>query len=104
MRLVVSTPTGSTRARSAALELFGQRLPSPLIVAPTGFNGLAYGQGDLALARGAAALGLPVPTKPAHSQKIAKFVPAIVTAQQEAQKEDFMRTYGPMLAKKDQDA
>jgi len=48
-----------TRARSAALELFGQRLPSPLIVAPTGFNGLAYGQGDLALARGAAALGLP---------------------------------------------
>lgn len=48
-----------TSARSSGIHLFGRRLGSPLIVAPTGFNGLAYPQGDLALARAAAGAGVP---------------------------------------------
>ena len=48
-----------TSARSIGIRLFGRDLATPLVVAPTGFNGLAYPQGDLALARAAAAVGVP---------------------------------------------
>lgn len=48
-----------TMARSGAVRLFGSELPTPLVVAPTGFNGLAYADGDLALARAAGAQGVP---------------------------------------------
>ncbi len=46
-------------ARSQALRLLGQELPSPLLLAPTGLNGLVRRDGDVALARAAAAHGLP---------------------------------------------
>ncbi|MBL8492611.1 MAG: alpha-hydroxy-acid oxidizing protein [Rhodocyclaceae bacterium] len=45
--------------RSQAVRLLGQELPSPLLVAPTGLNGLVRRDGDVALARAAAAHGLP---------------------------------------------
>jgi len=48
-----------TMSRSTAIRLFGGELPTPLVVAPTGFNGLAYANGDLALARAAGAHGIP---------------------------------------------
>ena len=40
-------------------ELFGESLHLPLVIAPTGFNGMLWPQGDLALARAAAAAGIP---------------------------------------------
>jgi len=40
-------------------ELFGERIPFPLAIAPTGAAGLMWHKGDLALARAAAAAGVP---------------------------------------------
>ena len=40
-------------------EIFGQRIPFPLAVAPTGAAGLMWHKGDLALARAAASAGVP---------------------------------------------
>jgi len=40
-------------------EIFGRRVPFPLAVAPTGAAGLVWHNGDLALARAAAAAGVP---------------------------------------------
>lgn len=40
-------------------SLFGTELPVPLIIAPTGLNGIFLARGDLALARAAAAAGVP---------------------------------------------
>ena len=48
-----------TRARHQRITLFGRESPSPLIIAPTGGNGLAYPLGDLALARAARRFGIP---------------------------------------------
>ncbi|MAS03850.1 MAG: alpha-hydroxy-acid oxidizing enzyme [Ahrensia sp.] len=43
----------------AAAALFGKRAMLPLAVAPTGFNGLLWPDGDLALARAASSAGVP---------------------------------------------
>lgn len=40
-------------------DLLGRPAPIPMAVAPTGFNGLLWPKGDLALARAAAAAGIP---------------------------------------------
>jgi len=48
-----------TTARNHRTELFGRPSAAPLIVAPTGMNGMLYPQGDIALARAAASLGIP---------------------------------------------
>ncbi len=48
-----------TRARHQRVPLFGEESPLPLIIAPTGGNGIAYPLGDLALARAAARFGIP---------------------------------------------
>jgi (S)-mandelate dehydrogenase len=40
------------------VTLFGTRLALPLVIAPTGFNGMLWRDGDLALARSAAAAGI----------------------------------------------
>jgi len=42
-----------------ATELFGESLHLPLVIAPTGFNGMLWPQGDLALANAASAAGIP---------------------------------------------
>jgi lactate 2-monooxygenase len=48
--------------RDLSVELFGRRLPSPLLLAPVGVIGLCDpdGHGDLATARAAAATGVPM--------------------------------------------
>ena len=46
--------------RDLGVELFGRRLPAPLLVAPIGVLELAHRDADLAVARAGAALGLPV--------------------------------------------
>lgn len=46
-------------APDLSTTLFGQRLPLPLVVGPTGLNGLLRDQGDLQLASAASRAGLP---------------------------------------------
>jgi (S)-mandelate dehydrogenase len=48
-----------TRERQQRTELFGRASASPLVIAPTGLNGMAWPRGDIALARAAAAAGVP---------------------------------------------
>jgi (S)-mandelate dehydrogenase len=45
--------------RAIACELFGAAVAAPIIVAPTGLNGLLWPKGDLALARAAARASIP---------------------------------------------
>jgi lactate 2-monooxygenase len=45
--------------RDLSIELFGRRLPSPLLLCPIGVLELAHREADLAVARAAAALGVP---------------------------------------------
>jgi isopentenyl diphosphate isomerase/L-lactate dehydrogenase-like FMN-dependent dehydrogenase len=45
--------------RSQEISLFGKRQKMPIIVAPTGSTGLAWYEGEIALARAAAAHGIP---------------------------------------------
>lgn len=44
--------------RNQSVELFGQRLSSPLIVGPTGLAGIVWPEGDLCLARASVAKGV----------------------------------------------
>jgi isopentenyl diphosphate isomerase/L-lactate dehydrogenase-like FMN-dependent dehydrogenase len=45
--------------RSQAIELFGKRHEMPIAIAPTGSAGLTWYEGEIALARAAAAAGIP---------------------------------------------
>ncbi len=47
-------------ARDLSIELFGRTLPTPLLLAPVGVLDLAHRDADLAVARAAAALGVPM--------------------------------------------
>ncbi|MBA3301504.1 MAG: alpha-hydroxy-acid oxidizing protein [Thermoleophilaceae bacterium] len=49
-----------TSARDPGTELFGRRSPGPLLTAPIGVLELAHREADLAVARGAAAAGVPM--------------------------------------------
>lgn len=46
-------------ARSTATTLFGRELRAPLLIAPTGINGLLWPDGDVVLAQAAERAGLP---------------------------------------------
>ncbi|MEJ0008841.1 MAG: alpha-hydroxy-acid oxidizing protein [Steroidobacteraceae bacterium] len=48
-----------TTTRHQHVELFGRRSNSPLLIAPTGGNGMIHPRGDLALARAAVSFGIP---------------------------------------------
>ncbi|MBF8377747.1 alpha-hydroxy-acid oxidizing protein [Alicyclobacillus mali] len=45
--------------RDLSLELFGERLPYPVLLAPIGVQSILHADGEVAAARGAAKLGLP---------------------------------------------
>jgi L-lactate dehydrogenase (cytochrome) len=47
-------------ARDPSVELFGRRLPSPLLLGPIGVLGMAHPEADVAVARAAAAAGVPM--------------------------------------------
>jgi (S)-mandelate dehydrogenase len=49
----------NTSTRQQRTTLFGQELATPLVIAPTGLNGMLRNRGDVALARAAAATGIP---------------------------------------------
>src|SRR6266853_5753209 len=48
-----------TRGRHQRVSLFGRPANAPLVIAPTGLNGMLRHEGDLLLARAAAKLGVP---------------------------------------------
>ena len=48
-----------TSARQQRVAILGRPANAPLVIAPTGLNGLMHPEGDLALARSAARLGVP---------------------------------------------
>ena len=47
-------------SRDMSIELFGRRLPAPLLLAPIGVLELAHREADVAVARAAAATGVPM--------------------------------------------
>ena len=49
----------NVESRDLSIELFGRRLPSPLLLGPIGVLELVHRDADLAVARAAAALGVP---------------------------------------------
>lgn len=49
----------NTEGRNCGITLFGKPSPSPLLIAPTGLNGLLHHRGDIALAKAAANAGIP---------------------------------------------
>lgn len=56
--------------RDQSVDWFGQRLPTPIVIAPTGLNGLYRKDGDLLLARAAARLGIPFALSTASNNSI----------------------------------
>lgn len=48
-----------TSGRSLETLVFGRRCNAPLVIAPTGLNGMLHPGGDIALARAAAGFGIP---------------------------------------------
>ncbi|HEV2388790.1 MAG TPA: alpha-hydroxy-acid oxidizing protein [Candidatus Acidoferrales bacterium] len=63
--------------RDWGLELFGQRLPAPLLLAPVGVQGILHPDAELATARAAAAAGVPFVLSTAASRTIEQVAEAI---------------------------
>jgi lactate 2-monooxygenase len=57
---VVPRMLRDTSARDTSVELFGRRLPAPLLLAPIGVLEMAHADADVAVAEAAAAVGLPM--------------------------------------------
>ena len=57
--------------------ILGRRANLPIIVAPTGFNGLLWRQGDIALARAAAEAGIPFTLSTASNCAVARLAAAV---------------------------
>jgi (S)-mandelate dehydrogenase len=55
-----------------ATEILGETCHLPLVIAPTGFNGMLWPQGDLALARAAADAGIPFTLSTVSNYPLAK--------------------------------
>lgn len=58
-------------------EIFGRPIGLPLVVAPTGFNGLLWPQGDIALARAATAAGIPFTLSTASNCAVGRLAAAV---------------------------
>src|SRR5205823_8219496 len=59
-RRIVPRMLRDVSTRDTSVELFGRRLPSPFLLAPVGVLELAHPDADLAVARAAAAEGVPM--------------------------------------------
>ena len=57
---IVSRVLRDVEQRDLTVELFGRTLPAPLLLAPIGVLELAHADADLAVARAAASLGVPM--------------------------------------------
>ncbi len=56
--------------RSTRTSLFGKPLSAPMVIAPTGLNGILWPDGDLALARAAGRFGIPFALSTASTSSI----------------------------------
>jgi (S)-mandelate dehydrogenase len=56
--------------RDQSVDWFGRHLPMPIVIAPTGLNGLYRRDGDILLARAAARLGIPFALSTASNNSI----------------------------------
>jgi (S)-mandelate dehydrogenase len=56
--------------RDQSVDWFGQRLPMPIVIAPTGLNGLYRRDGDILLAKAASRLGIPFTQSTASNNSI----------------------------------
>jgi len=56
--------------RDLSVELLGHRLPAPVLLAPIGVQGILHPEGELAVARAAAAVGLPFVLSTVSSQPL----------------------------------
>lgn len=59
-----------TNQRETSTTLFGHRIPAPICFAPVGINEIYHPQGELAVAKAAAELGLPYSLSTAGSRGI----------------------------------
>lgn len=59
-RRIVPRMLRDVERRDPSISLFGRRLPAPLLIAPIGVLEMAHREGDLAVARAAASLGIPM--------------------------------------------
>jgi len=59
-RRIVPRVLRDASTRDTGVELFGERLPAPFLLAPVGVLALAHRKADLAVARAAAAEGIPM--------------------------------------------
>ncbi|WP_181786857.1 alpha-hydroxy-acid oxidizing protein [Streptomyces phytophilus] len=69
VRLVPRMLTGATE-RSPATTVLGSALPAPVLLAPVGVQSIVHPDGELATARAAAALGIPMVMSTASSYTI----------------------------------
>lgn len=58
-------------------QLFGRPVGMPMVVAPTGFNGLLWPQGDIALAKAAVAAGIPFTLSTAANCAVGRLAQAV---------------------------
>jgi (S)-mandelate dehydrogenase len=58
LRLIPQTLVDTTN-RNLRTEILGRPAPAPLVIGPTGLNGMLHADGDIGLARAAARLGIP---------------------------------------------
>jgi (S)-mandelate dehydrogenase len=63
-------PLNDVSSRDQSVDWFGKRLPAPIIIAPTGLNGVVWHKGDIALARAAERLGIPFALSTASNSSI----------------------------------
>ncbi len=54
---LLPNPLHGTTARDQSIELFGERLPGPVLIGPTGLTGMLWPRGEIAAANAAAAAG-----------------------------------------------
>jgi len=58
-------------------EVFGRQVNMPIVIAPTGFNGLLWPQGDVALARAATEAGIPFTLSTASNCAVGRLAAAV---------------------------
>jgi (S)-mandelate dehydrogenase len=62
--------------RNLQTSLFGKPITAPLVIAPTGLNGIFWPDGDLALARAAGKFGIPFALSTASTASIERIAKA----------------------------
>lgn len=62
--------------RDLSLELLGTRMPAPVLLAPIGVQTMLHGEGELASARAAASVGLPLITSTASATALEEIAEA----------------------------